>query len=75
MREVAKLTNKSFREIGEALANDMLDNEDSLSEYDFKLGSNIAPTEALLRWRTYTLVQTQLPFKTPTPILLRLSRR
>ena len=44
VREVAKLTNKSFREIGEALANDMLDNEDSLSKYDFKLGSNIAST-------------------------------
>lgn len=44
VREVAKLTDKSFREIGESLTNDVLDNEDSLSEDEFTLGSNIAAT-------------------------------
>lgn len=39
VREVAKITDKPFREIGEELANDMLANEDSLSEYDYTLGS------------------------------------
>ncbi len=44
VREVSKLTNKSFREIGENLANEMSDNEDVLSEDDFELGNNIAAT-------------------------------
>ncbi len=44
VREVAKLTDKSFREIGEALANDMFDHEDSLTEYDYTLGMNVAGT-------------------------------
>ena len=43
-REVAKLTDKPFHEIGEALANDMFDNEDSLSELDYRLGDNVAGT-------------------------------
>lgn len=41
VREIAKITDKPFREIGEELANDMLDNEDALSEHDYTLGMNV----------------------------------
>lgn len=42
IREIAKLTDKPFREIGEALTDDMLVNEESLSERDYTLGMSIA---------------------------------
>ncbi len=51
IREIAKLTDKPFREIGEALTEDMLDNEDSLSEYDYTLGMGVASTLETL-WPT-----------------------
>ena len=44
IREVAKLTDRPFHEVGEALANDMVDNEESLSEHDYELGDNVAST-------------------------------
>lgn len=44
IREVAKLTDKPFREIGEALTEDMLENEGSLSEHEYALGMDIAGT-------------------------------
>ena len=41
IREVAKLTDKSFREIGEALTDELCENE-SLSEQEKALGNVIA---------------------------------
>ncbi len=42
VREVAKLTDKSFREIGEALSDYVWGGESSLSEYEQTLGGDIA---------------------------------
>ena len=44
VREVAKLTDKPLREIGEALSNHMFDNEASLPEDDYMLGMNVGGT-------------------------------
>ena len=41
VRELAKLTDKPFSKIGEALSNHVLDNEASISEYDYTLGMNV----------------------------------
>ena len=42
VREVVKLTDKSFSEIAEKVSDYLCDNEDSLSEYEESLGNDIA---------------------------------
>ncbi len=51
VREIAKLTDKPFREISEDLANDMAENEDALSKDDYTLGTNVAATLERLWYR------------------------
>ena len=51
VRQLAKVTDKPFREIGEAVTDYLFENEDDLSEYEHQIGNQIASTFDRL-WHT-----------------------
>ncbi len=44
VRQIAKTTDKPFREIGEEVSNYIIENEDDLSEYEIQIGNDIGGT-------------------------------